>query len=179
MNGDIGEHFAIQRDASLIKPVNELAVGQPMIPGRRVDPYNPQASEVPFPVTSITVGIGQRFFDRHTGLTNEVLSPTPITGGLGKEILSFLSGVNRPFYSGHLLTPFSLHLNIGDQFPDVLLVSSVNQGAGSKAAFPLLIFAGQDVAGIGSPPLDFAGPGLAETLGCSPVCFDLGHFKLH
>ena len=179
MNGYIGEHLAIQRDASLVKSVNELAVGQPMIPGRRIDPYDPQASEVPFPVSSITVGIGQRFFNCHTGLTNEVLSPTPITGSLGKEIFSFLSGVNRPFYSGHLLTPFSLNLNIGDQFPDILLVSSVNQGAGSKAALPLLILAGQDVAGIGSPPLDFAGPGLAETLGCSPVCFDLGHFKLH
>jgi hypothetical protein len=79
-----------------------------MIPGRRVDPYDPQASEVPFPVASITIGIGQRFFDCHAGLTNEILSPTPITGGLGKEILSFLSGVNRPFYSGHLLTPFYL-----------------------------------------------------------------------
>jgi hypothetical protein len=69
-------------------------------------------------------------------------------------------------------------LNVGDQLPDIFLVSTVDQGAGAKAALPLLILAGQDVTGIGSSPLYFAGPGLAETLGCSPVGFDLGHFIL-
>ena len=54
----------------------------------------------------------------------------------------------------------------------------MNQGAAAKPAFSLLILAGQDMAVIGSSPLYFACPGLPETLGGSPVCFDLGHFIL-
>jgi hypothetical protein len=69
-------------------------------------------------------------------------------------------------------------LNVGDHFLDIFYVSTVNQRTGPKTAFPLLVLAGQDVAVKSSSPLQFAGPGLAETLGCSPVCFDLGHFIL-
>ena len=54
----------------------------------------------------------------------------------------------------------------------------MNQGAAAKPAFSLLILAGQYVAVISSSPLYFAGPSLPETLGGSPVCFDLGHFVL-
>jgi len=54
----------------------------------------------------------------------------------------------------------------------------MDQGTAAKPAFSLLILACQDVAVIGSSPFYFAGPGLPETLGGSPVCFNLGHFIL-
>ena len=54
----------------------------------------------------------------------------------------------------------------------------MDQGAGAKAALPLLIFARQNVTGESSASLYFAGSSFTETLGGSPVGFDLGHFKL-
>jgi hypothetical protein len=76
-----------------------------MISGRRVDPHYPQASEITLLVAPITVSVGKPLLYSHSGLTNEVLSPSPGTFGLGKHTFSFLSGVNRPFYSGHAVAP--------------------------------------------------------------------------
>ena len=57
MHSDIGQHFAVDLDGSLLQAIGELAVGQATFTRSGVDTGNPQLTEHPLAGTTVTVGI--------------------------------------------------------------------------------------------------------------------------
>ena len=53
----IGQNLAIQHDACLVQPVDELAVADPSLADRRIDADDPQAAELTLPDAAVAVGI--------------------------------------------------------------------------------------------------------------------------
>lgn len=46
VNGDLGEHLAVERDACLRKAFDEPAVGRAVLAGRRIDAGDPERAEL-------------------------------------------------------------------------------------------------------------------------------------
>ncbi|MGQ4809950.1 hypothetical protein NKDENANG_03393 [Candidatus Entotheonellaceae bacterium PAL068K] len=67
MHGDIGQDFAVQPHIGALEASHELAIRKPMQASCSIDPYNPQASEIPLTGPTITVGKFPTPFDRFTG----------------------------------------------------------------------------------------------------------------
>lgn len=57
----ISQHFAVHFHASHFQAVHQLAVGQAVQAGLRIDPGNPQFAEIAFLLTTIAIRIQQRF----------------------------------------------------------------------------------------------------------------------
>ena len=74
-----------------------------------------------------------------------------------------------------LLTPYSLRLQIRNQFPDRLFIGFVKNGRFSQVSLPFRRFRRQDMAGIGPAPLDLSRSRHGKSLRRTPMCLDLWH----
>ncbi len=61
VQSQVGEHLAVDLDASLGQRTHQLAVAHAFHASGSVDTLNPQASEVALLVTTITLSIGKTF----------------------------------------------------------------------------------------------------------------------
>lgn len=60
---EIGKHFTIQVDASLLQFADELGVGQAMLPCAGVDSLNPDRAELSFLLLTVAIGVNQTLFN--------------------------------------------------------------------------------------------------------------------
>ena len=67
MDSQIRKDLPVDIDVVCFKSVNKPAVGQTVRFGGRLDPDDPEASEVPLAGPAVSVGILQRSFDSFLG----------------------------------------------------------------------------------------------------------------
>src|SRR5439155_7326175 len=64
---EVRQNLAIDRHAGLGEPRHESAVGQAVLPSRRIDADDPQTPELALAGPAVTVGVAQRLLDRFLG----------------------------------------------------------------------------------------------------------------
>ena len=62
VEGEVGEHLAVDLDACLVDKTHELAVAEVLQTGSCIDALNPESTEVALFVLAVAVGVGQTFF---------------------------------------------------------------------------------------------------------------------
>src|SRR5690606_7432041 len=68
VDGELGEHLAVNLDAGVLQAVHEAVVGHALGAGRGVDALDPQAAEVALLGATVAVGVGHRVEDLLLGL---------------------------------------------------------------------------------------------------------------
>ena len=59
--GDVSQNFAVYLYIGLFEAVDQAAVAEIIVPGRRIDAGNPQPTEIAFAVTAISIRIEKGF----------------------------------------------------------------------------------------------------------------------
>src|SRR4051812_4443319 len=102
MHRDVGEHFAVERDAGEVQRVDELAVGQPLGAGRGVDPLDPQGAEAPLLHLAVAIGVLPGLLDGLAGDSDRVLAAAVIALRIVEDPLVLGAGGYTPFDACHL-----------------------------------------------------------------------------
>src|SRR5919204_1382731 len=106
-DGDVGQHLAIQLDAGELQAVDERPVAQTVLPGRGVDPHDPQAAEVALAGAPVAIRVGVGLHDRFLGaLVVGVRLAAEALGALERR-LALLARVDRALDPRHEPSPSS------------------------------------------------------------------------
>ena len=62
VEGEVGEHLAVDFDAGFVEQAHELGIAQVMHTGGGVATLNPQGAEVAFFVLAVAIGVGETLF---------------------------------------------------------------------------------------------------------------------
>lgn len=62
VEGEVGQHFAVDFDAALVDEAHELGVAQVVHACGSVDTLYPEGTEIAFFVLAVAVGVGEAFF---------------------------------------------------------------------------------------------------------------------
>src|SRR5713226_2190949 len=76
-HGQVGQHLAVDLYSGLAKAVHESVVGQPGLPGRRVDARDPELPHLPLPAPAVAEGVGEGVQHRLVGGPEEKLLGEP------------------------------------------------------------------------------------------------------
>src|SRR3954465_15257207 len=103
---ELGEDLAVELDVRLLAAVDELVVGEALLPRGRVDARDPEAAEDALLVLAVAVGVDERVLDLllRVGVRG-VLEP-PVATCLLEDLAPLLAGVDGSFYARHLAQPF-------------------------------------------------------------------------
>jgi hypothetical protein len=71
-DGNLAQHFSIQRDVGLLQAVDELAVSDAPLPARSVQSRNPETAEIPFLAFAPDSGIDIRSYSGFLGQPDQV-----------------------------------------------------------------------------------------------------------
>ncbi len=88
---EVGEHLAVDLDASLVKVTHQLRVAHAFETSGSVDTLNPQCTEGALLVTTVAVCIGQTFLPSVFGNGPHILAGSEIATRKLKNSLSFCS----------------------------------------------------------------------------------------
>jgi hypothetical protein len=89
-HGQIGQHLPVQRNLRLPAAGDELVVREPVLPGRGVDPQDPEPAELALAVLPIAVGVGKRVLDLLFRLAVARVLEAPVALGLLSTLRRFL-----------------------------------------------------------------------------------------
>ena len=106
VEGEVGEHLAVDLDTSLMDEAHELAVGEILHAGSGVDTLDPERAEVALLVLAVAVSIGKTFFPGILGYGPYVLTAAEITAGEFQDFLTTCSGSNMVNRSWHCFERF-------------------------------------------------------------------------
>src|SRR5436305_2241178 len=101
---DVGEHFAVERDAGEVQRVDELAVGQPLGADRGVDALDPQSAEAALLHLAVAVGVLPGLLDRLAGDPDRVLAAAVIALRLIEDPLVLGAAGYAAFDACHVLS---------------------------------------------------------------------------
>ena len=91
VDGEVGEHLAVNLNAGLVKAAHQLRVREAFEAGSCVDALNPQCAEVALLVAAVTEGVGQTFFPSVLGNGPDILAGTVVTAGELEDSLTLCS----------------------------------------------------------------------------------------
>src|SRR5450759_3022021 len=92
-DGDVGQDLAVDLDLGRPEAADELAVGHPVDPGRRVDPDDPELAEVTLPDLAVAGGIGERMEQRFVGrLDQPRAGPLAALGRVQEALVALVRG---------------------------------------------------------------------------------------
>lgn len=94
VEGEVGEHLAVDLDTSLMDEAHELAVGEILHAGSGVDTLNPESAEVALLVLAVAVGVGKTLFPGVLGYGPHIAAATEVSAG---EFEDFLSASSRSY----------------------------------------------------------------------------------
>src|SRR6185437_602212 len=108
VDGEIGQHLAIDHHAGFRQAVDEAAVVEPEGSHRRVEALNPQRAERALASFAVAEGVLPRLLHRLLGDANGVLAPAVIAlGGFENFFVLGVTG-DATFDAGHDKSPCSL-----------------------------------------------------------------------
>src|SRR4029079_4564792 len=102
---ELREALAIERVARRLQPGDQLAVSEPVLACRRVDPHHPQAAEVALLVAAADERVLQRRVDRLLGRAIELALGLVEPLRAAQELLALRAADVSSFYSRHDLKP--------------------------------------------------------------------------
>ena len=88
VQSEVGQHFAVDLDTSLVQLVHEHAVRHVILADGCVDTDDPQAAEVTLLVPSVAISVGLSFFVGVFRHSPDVLSGSELTFGLLEDFLA-------------------------------------------------------------------------------------------
>ena len=88
VQSEVGQHFAVDLDTSLVQLVHEHAVRHIVLAHCCVDTDDPQAAEVTLLVPSVAIRIGLSFFVGVFRHSPDILSGSELTFGLLEDFLA-------------------------------------------------------------------------------------------
>src|SRR5262249_50853152 len=104
-HGDVREHLPVQLDPALAKTGHELAVGETLPPGGRVDPNDPKAAEIALARPPVPVSVSLRLHDLlFRGAVARVLLAAIALRAL-EDRAALLAGVDGALDPGHCFRP--------------------------------------------------------------------------
>jgi hypothetical protein len=102
VDGYVSQDFSIQLHTRLLQPEHKLTVTQPILASGRVNPGNPEATEITFANTAITIRVYEGL---HHGLIATLKQPmltASLPFGKRQHFLVFVSGFWTGSYSHNL-----------------------------------------------------------------------------
>ena len=87
VHGEFGHDLAVDLDAGLQQAVDQPAVRQPVLAGRRIDARDPQRTELALLGATIAVGVLPRLDDRLLGGAEYLAAGVVVTLRLGEDFL--------------------------------------------------------------------------------------------
>ena len=81
LDGEIGQHLAVDLDPGLVQAVDKSSVGEPVLAHRRVDALDPERAERALLTLAVEVLVLQRLLDRLLGDPDRVLAPAAVALG--------------------------------------------------------------------------------------------------
>src|SRR5436190_20879272 len=88
VDGEVGEHLAVDLDAGLREPAHKSAVGEPMLAHGGVDALDPKRPEIPLLELAPDVVVLQRTVDGRIGGRDVVLAAAVEAFGLLEDFLA-------------------------------------------------------------------------------------------
>src|SRR5215472_16180428 len=170
---DVSEYLAVDLHAGLVQSVDDAAVREAIDTRRRVDARDPERAEFALVLPPVAIGVLPGLDD---GLLRRAIDLAPgvvVALRLAKNLLVTASGRHATLHSCHGTARLTL---VGKELLDAAHIGVVDEtrAAGARLAFDLAVLVAEIVTAIGRVPLE-ALRGLAKTLGCGPVGFQLGH----
>src|SRR6516165_8163098 len=98
---DVGEHLAVDLDASLVQSVDDAAVGEAVDTRRRIDARDPERTELALVLPPVAIGVLPRLDD---GLLRRAINLAPgvvVALCLAKNFLVTAAGRHTTLYSCH------------------------------------------------------------------------------
>src|SRR5262252_2469343 len=176
VHGDVGEHLAVDLDASLVQSVDDAAVGKSVDSGGGVDARDPQRAEFALVLPPVAVRILPRLDDRLLRRTVDLAPGVVVALRLAKNFLVTAPGRHATLHSCHGAARLTV---IGKKLLDAAHIGVVHEAraAGARLAFELTVLVAEIVTAICRVPLE-ALRCLAKALRCGPVGLQLGHRSL-
>src|SRR2546428_12043086 len=119
-NCHVREYLAVEVDPREAQRGHEAAVGDPRVTRGRVDPRDPERTELTFACTAGPVGLAQGVHRGLAGGSTELVLRGPPTLGLREQLLVLLVSGNSALDPGHPLAPY---LQVRQQFAHELQVA--------------------------------------------------------
>jgi hypothetical protein len=104
IDGDIGEHLAVQADTSPLETADELAVRNIRSTASRVDPNDPQRAEIALFETASDEAVAESLFNGFLGCAIQLGLGEEKPLGAAKGFVAIISPVGTSFYSGHVFS---------------------------------------------------------------------------
>src|SRR3954447_20750864 len=101
LDGEIGEHLAVELDLRLPQSRDELVVREAVRARPRVDAHDPQPPECPLLVLAVAVGVRERMVDLLLRVAVRGLLQPPVALRLTEDLPPLLARGDRTFDSGH------------------------------------------------------------------------------
>src|SRR5690606_35741252 len=171
----IGQHLAVDLDARPLQATDEAAVRQPALPGRGVDPGDPQPAEIPLPLAPVPEGVGQRLEDLFIRRPEGLALATVVAPG---ELENLLMAAALPRAAPDTRHEFPSSINrsgTGEQAPEPAGIRTIHVTRPAQAPLAVHRLLRQQVRPVGPLHLPLARPGPLETLPRTAVRLHLGH----
>ncbi len=97
MHGEIGQHLAVNLDTCLVQPVDEPAIGQPMLADTGVDALDPKRTKIALAYLTVAIGILPGLLDSLVGGAKSVFATAPIALGGFDDFAVTGVGRDAPF----------------------------------------------------------------------------------
>jgi len=91
VDGEVGEHLAVDFDAGLVQESHQLAIAETLHAGSGIDTLNPQGAEVALLGATVAEGVGETLLPSVLGNGPHVLACTKVTSGQTQNFLSLSS----------------------------------------------------------------------------------------
>src|SRR6187551_1475261 len=175
VHGQFGHDLAVDFDARLQQAVDQPAVRQSMLAGRRIDAGDPQRTELALLRTTVAVGILPRLDDRLLGRAEYLAAGVVVTLRLGEDFLVSASSNDATLDSCHGGSP---RLMVGQQLGHAVDIALVNEAraAGTELALGLARLVAEIVPAAGRIGFESLRR-LAKTLGRGPTGLQFGHIS--
>src|SRR5262249_5819459 len=92
LDGEIGQHFAVDGYSRLVEAIDKSAVGHAMLAHGRIDALDPEPAKGALLALAVAVAILQCLFHRLLGDADGVLAPAIVALGLLQDFLVLCSG---------------------------------------------------------------------------------------
>jgi hypothetical protein len=175
VDGDLGEHLAVDLDIALLKPVHETGVGDIVDAASGIDPLNPKLTIVALDETAGIVSVTEGVANLLLRGFEEKMLRAEITFGALKDLLATGTRDGATFNSGHC----SIFLLLFDDHElDAFVVSAIKHPSAAELTRLLGGFVRGVVSFVGMDVLDFARTRDLDALHQGTIGFHLRHFEV-
>ena len=172
VDGELGEHLAVDRDAALLEAIHEFGIADVVETAGRVDAADPELTEVALDQAAGDVSVAIGVEDLLFGGLEEKMLRTEVTFRFLKDSLPAGTGNGATFNSSHGV---SFLLLLRDDQADSLVVRLVDEASLAELSLLFVGFVRGEVAFVGMLPLDLAGASHFDALHQSAFRLHFGH----